>query len=115
VFNNTSPVLDLYGTDHDPRIWSEPEAFSAERFRRPEDDPFRFIRQGGGNHFQNHRCPGGWITIEVMKVALALPGGRLALSQPEIADHCRTYHFFFGRKSAGRAAVAYAARVISRQ
>jgi toxin ParE1/3/4 len=22
--------------------------------------------------------------------------------RPEIADHCRTYHFFFSRKSAGR-------------
>lgn len=25
-----------------------------------------------------------------------------SISRPEIADHCRTYHLFFSRKSAGR-------------
>lgn len=25
--------------------------------------------QGGGDHYLNHRCPGEWNTVELMKVA----------------------------------------------
>ena len=34
--------------------------------------PLNFIPQGGGDYYTNHRCPGEWITIELMKVALNL-------------------------------------------
>lgn len=62
-------VLDLYGTNRDPRAWDAPEEFRPERFQGWDGSPFYFIPQGGGDHHRNHRCPGEWITIELMKVA----------------------------------------------
>jgi fatty-acid peroxygenase len=63
-------ILDLYGTNHDERIWEKPESFWPERFRRRDISPFDLIPQGGGDYKGNHRCPGEWVTIELMKVAL---------------------------------------------
>ena len=63
-------MLDLYGTDQDQRIWNQPETFSPERFRSWNKSPYNFIPQGGGNHFENHRCPGELATIEIMKAAV---------------------------------------------
>ncbi|MEG6551979.1 cytochrome P450, partial [Desulfocurvibacter africanus] len=65
-------LLDLYGTDHDPRAWDDPETFRPERFLTWDGSPFNFISQGGGDHYENHRCPGEWITIELMKEAVRL-------------------------------------------
>ncbi len=62
-------LLDLYGTNHDPRIWDRPDEFDPERFREWDGNPFTLIPQGGGDHHENHRCPGEWIAIEQMKVA----------------------------------------------
>ena len=58
-------VLDLYGTNRDPRAWDAPEEFRPERFQGWDGSPFHFIPQGGGDHHRNHRCPGEWITIEI--------------------------------------------------
>jgi fatty-acid peroxygenase len=63
-------ILDLYGTNHDARLWERPEEFSPERFRQWNGSAFNFIPQGGGDHHTGHRCPGEWITIELMKVAI---------------------------------------------
>lgn len=63
-------ILDLYGTNHDSRIWEQPDAFRPERFRGWGGNAFSFIPQGGGNHHAGHRCPGEWITIELMKAAV---------------------------------------------
>jgi hypothetical protein len=52
-------ILDLYGTNHDPRIWDHPELFRPERFHGWDGRLFTFIpragragplvpRQGGG-------------------------------------------------------------------
>ncbi|MDT7856248.1 cytochrome P450 [Rubrivirga sp. S365] len=60
-------ILDLYGTDQDPRTWDDPEDFRPERFKSWDESPFNFIPQGGGDHFENHRCAGEWITIRLMK------------------------------------------------
>jgi fatty-acid peroxygenase len=65
----TKVLLDLYGTNHDPRIWSAPGAFRPERFAGRDIDPFELIPQGGADHFSQHRCAGEWITIELMKRA----------------------------------------------
>lgn len=66
----TRAMLDLYGTNHDRRTWDEPEEFCPERFLDWDQNIFNFIPQGGGEHHQTHRCPGEWITVELMKQAL---------------------------------------------
>ena len=76
-------ILDLYGTNHDARTWDAPEAFRPERFRQWDGSPFNFVPQGGGNHDVNHRCPGEWITIELMKVALVVLARRIEYDVPE--------------------------------
>ncbi|RAK56567.1 cytochrome P450 [Phenylobacterium deserti] len=63
-------LLDLYGTLHDPRSWTDPERFDPERFQRGEANAFNFIPQGAGEVAKTHRCPGEWITIELMKRAV---------------------------------------------
>jgi fatty-acid peroxygenase len=63
-------ILDLYGTDHDERLWERPREFRPERLRGREINPFNLIPQGGGDYHQNHRCPGERITIELMKAGL---------------------------------------------
>lgn len=62
-------MLDLYGINHDPRLWEEPQEFNPDRFWDWNKSPNNFVPQGGGDHYQNHRCPGEWITINLMKVA----------------------------------------------
>ena len=63
----TRVLLDLYGTNTDPRTWKAPDAFLPDRFRAAPHDPFNFIPQGGGAYHENHRCPGEWIAISQMK------------------------------------------------
>lgn len=61
-------LLDLYGTNHDPATWGDPEDFRPERFRDWSDDGFAFIPQGGGDAAVSHRCPGEPLAIELMRV-----------------------------------------------
>lgn len=63
-------LLDMYGTNHDSRLWERPEEFNPERFRNWSGDPFAFIPQGGGEPEKGHRCPGEGITVEVMKATV---------------------------------------------
>jgi len=63
-------LLDVYGTNHDDRKWSDPEAFQPDRFRTWDRSAYNFIAQGGGDHYLDHRCPGEWSTIELMKTAV---------------------------------------------
>ncbi len=65
-------ILDLYGTNHDARVWGDPEVFRPERFREWDGSAFDFIPQGGGDYYDNHRCAGEWITIELTKRAVRL-------------------------------------------
>ncbi|MEV1159846.1 cytochrome P450 [Micromonospora chokoriensis] len=64
-------LLDLYGTNHHPTLWPEPELFRPERFAGRRVDPFALIPQGGGDHWAGHRCAGEWITIDLMRRAVA--------------------------------------------
>ncbi|MGI5523329.1 cytochrome P450 [Micromonospora sp. CA-259024] len=64
-------LLDLYGTNHHPTLWPQPELFRPERFADRRVDPFELIPQGGGDHWAGHRCAGEWITIDLMKRAVA--------------------------------------------
>ncbi|MFC4401640.1 cytochrome P450 [Gracilibacillus xinjiangensis] len=67
---NTLTFLDLYGTNHDPEVWENPDLFNPQRFEDWEGSPFGFIPQGGGEYGMGHRCAGEWVTIEVMKESL---------------------------------------------
>lgn len=66
-------VVDVDGTDHDPRCWHRPDRFDPERFAAggPETDPYAFIPQGGGDARTGHRCPGEQLTVELTKVSVA--------------------------------------------
>lgn len=65
-------LLDLYGTNHDARLWPEPESFRPERFRDWPGNPNSLVPQGAGDFHTGHRCPGEWITIALMKEAVRL-------------------------------------------
>lgn len=76
-------LLDVYGTNHDSRIWDKPYEFCPERFKEWEDNLFNFIPQGGGNPFKGHRCPGENITIEIMKAYLDFLVNKIEFETPD--------------------------------
>jgi fatty-acid peroxygenase len=76
-------LLDLYGTNHDPRTWDEPHAFRPERFAGFDGNPYAFIPQGGGDCAVGHRCAGEWLTIELVKVAVRLLVNAMRYDVPE--------------------------------
>ena len=63
-------LLDIYGTNHDPKIWNNPYEFNPLRFKDRARNLYSFIPQGGGEYLTGHRCPGEAITLEIMKVFL---------------------------------------------
>ena len=65
-------LLDLHGTNHDPRLWSHPDQFHPEQFATWNVSPFTFVPQGGGRFSSGHRCAGEWLTIELLKSALRM-------------------------------------------
>ena len=62
----TWALLDLYGTNRDPRLWDEPETFRPERFDGVDPSANALVPQGGGDHFAGHRCAGEWVTNAVL-------------------------------------------------
>ena len=78
----TLTLLDLYGTNHDPHLWDNPEIFNPDRFAQWDESPFSFIPQGGGDFNMGHRCAGEWVTIEVMKVSLQYLANKLEYDLP---------------------------------
>ncbi|WNV81655.1 cytochrome P450 [Bacillus atrophaeus] len=76
-------LLDLYGTNHDARLWEDPNEFRPERFRDRKEQLFDLIPQGGGDPAKGHRCPGEGITIEVMKVTLDFLVNHIEYEVPE--------------------------------
>lgn len=75
-------ILDLYGTNRHRGSWDDPGTFLPERFQDFEPGPYAFIPQGGGDYFQPHRCPGEWITIEQMKLAVDVLLNEMTYSVP---------------------------------
>ena len=65
-------MLDLYGTNHDPRCWNQPNDFKPERFFARVPSPFEFIPQGGADRVTQHRCPGESVASGLMDLALEL-------------------------------------------
>ena len=76
-------LLDIYGTNHDPRIWEEPQTFRPDRFRQWNGSPFNLVPQGGGDFDHGHRCAGEWITIALMKTAVRLLTTGMRYDVPE--------------------------------
>lgn len=60
-------LFDIYGTNHDRRIWSDPENFRPDRFREKHPGPFDLVSHGAGDRSVTHRCPGEFVTVEQMK------------------------------------------------
>lgn len=76
-------LLDLHGTNRDPRSWDAPDEFRPERFRGRDPSLFDFVPQGGGDRLENHRCPGEPIAVELMKIGTDFLTNRLAYDVPE--------------------------------
>ncbi len=66
----TLVLLDLYGTNHDARLWEHPNEFRPERFLEQNGSLYTFIPQGGGDSRTGHRCPGEGITVKAMEASL---------------------------------------------
>ena len=75
-------MLDLYGTNHDPRSWKQPQVFRPERFRDEAVTPFNFIPQGGSDVTTHHRCPGEGVVEAVMRVSIDWLARRLGYEVP---------------------------------
>ena len=79
----TLTLLDVYGTNHDPKLWKNPDLFQPVRFKNWKGNPFSFIPQGGGDHYLGHRCAGEWITVDVMKISLDFFVNRISYELPK--------------------------------
>jgi fatty-acid peroxygenase len=75
-------VVDLYGQDHDERLFPDPGEFRPERFLDREIGPFELVPQGGGDPATGHRCPGEQITIALLEL-LTVRLARLHHDVPE--------------------------------
>ncbi|MGY1497849.1 cytochrome P450 [Streptomyces sp. QTS52] len=67
-------LLDLYGQNHDPGLWTDPYTFDPGRFLERPPQPDELIPQGGGDRVTGHRCPGEDLTIALLRAL----GPRLA-------------------------------------
>ncbi|ORE91394.1 putative fatty acid beta hydroxylase [Stappia sp. 22II-S9-Z10] len=65
-------LLDLYGTNHDPRRFADPDVFMLDRAISWRDQGFDFIPHGGGDATTDHRCPGEQFTVSIMAEATRL-------------------------------------------
>lgn len=68
-------LLDLYGTNHDGRLWPDPEVFDPTRFLSRQPTPYDLIPQGGGRSETGHRCPGEPFTLRLLADACKLLSG----------------------------------------
>jgi fatty-acid peroxygenase len=82
VGKGTWVLMDLYGTNHDPALWGDPQVFRPERFERRESSAFDLIPQGGGDHYAGHRCAGEFATIDLVTAALKLFAGAIDYEVP---------------------------------
>ena len=65
-------VLDLYGTNIDPRSHRNATSFDPDRFLKREVCPFSFVPQGGGDVRTGHRCPGEDVTVALARVGIEM-------------------------------------------
>ena len=77
----TRTLLDLFGTNHDARVWKAPNVFRPERFLERTPSAFELVPQGGGEPL-GHRCPGEGIVLELMRLALDFLTARMEYAVP---------------------------------
>lgn len=63
-------LLGLYATNHDARIWNNPERFRPDRFMQKSSNGFDLVPQGAGAHALDHRCPGEGVTGALVERAV---------------------------------------------
>src|SRR5699024_3817716 len=80
---DTLVLLDIYGTNHHSDLWENPYHFQPQRFANWDESPFSFIPQGGGDYMSGHRCPGEWLTVNVMTTILKLLVHQMTYDVPE--------------------------------
>ncbi|MEU7422971.1 cytochrome P450 [Streptomyces sp. NPDC040750] len=61
-------LLDVYGQNHDERLWKDPYAFRPERFLGHPPCRDELIPQGGADPRTGHRCPGEAITVGILEM-----------------------------------------------
>jgi fatty-acid peroxygenase len=76
-------LLDIYGMDHDSRIWENSNKFQPERFSEWNGGLYEFMPQGGGDPAKGHRCPGEGITVELMKTSMDFLVNRIEYDVPD--------------------------------
>ena len=65
-------MLDLHGTNHDPRSWEAPEVFDPGRFLGRQPTAFDLVPQGGARADDHHRCPGEDVVLALLALFLGL-------------------------------------------
>jgi fatty-acid peroxygenase len=63
-------VLDVPGTNRDPRSWPSPLTFDPQRFIDRRPGAFEFVPQGGGHAEDGHRCPGKGMAVRLLQRTL---------------------------------------------
>jgi fatty-acid peroxygenase len=80
---NVRVIMDIFGTNRDSRVWKDADTFYPERYLHTTTTPFNFIPQGGGDHYNHHRCPGEFIANELMRVTIETLVFKLKYEIPE--------------------------------
>jgi fatty-acid peroxygenase len=76
-------LLDLHGTDHDPRLFRNPDQFDPDRQLSWRDQGYDFIPQGAGNTRTDRRCPGEQFTVAITREATRLMVEAMDYDVPE--------------------------------
>ncbi|MFD3518397.1 cytochrome P450 [Streptomyces sp. NPDC058657] len=62
----TLVLLDLYGLNHDEKLWPDPYTFDPGRFLGHPPGRDTLVPQGGGDPAAGHRCPGEDVTLALL-------------------------------------------------